>query len=363
MAGLNLGLAQGGTGAGLYEGLAQWLKQRQQTALVDQDLAMGERKMRLEDEDRAAAAQQQASGQQAMQAALQAIEASDLPPLQKLVAKVNLMQGKGLSVPEPKEPRRQFAPDGTLIDVDDPANVGRTFAKPAEAPRAQPQTIRTKDGIQVIDLQSSIGQTFEPEPDKPAAAGGGGNRLDGNQAFSAVMRLNSQFQTNTKATREIERQYGLMRQSWQGLQQGIGKGTAEQAIVSTFNKILDPNSVVREGEYDRTAQGQALLQRMQATAERVASGGQISPQVLGDMVTMAGTYAAQAKRHAQAEQERAGRIADSFGLDRSLIFADQGADEPPQPGPASPDSQAPVSDPAVRARALIEKYSRGRGRP
>jgi hypothetical protein len=135
-----------------------------------------------------------------------------------------------------------------------------------------------------------------------------------------IDKLNARFNANTKATREVARQYQVMQTSWQALGKGAGKGTVEQGIISPFNKILDPDSVVREGEYDRTAQGQALLQRMQTIRDNLQSGGQISREVLQDMVKIAGTYAKQADAFNNAEKARVGAVADRMGIDQSLIF-------------------------------------------
>lgn len=52
-----------------------------------------------------------------------------------------------------------------------------------------------------------------------------------------------------------------------------GKNALDQALVITFNKMLDPGSVVRESEFARTPTGQSLLSRMQGYQEKLAKGG------------------------------------------------------------------------------------------
>jgi hypothetical protein len=44
---------------------------------------------------------------------------------------------------------------------------------------------------------------------------------------------------------------------------------ASQTIVTAFNKILDPTSVVRESEYARTPEGQSYLERLQGKYEQL----------------------------------------------------------------------------------------------
>ena len=51
------------------------------------------------------------------------------------------------------------------------------------------------------------------------------------------------------------------------------RNALDQTLVITFNKMLDPGSVVRESEYARTPQGLSLVRRMGALSEKLAKGG------------------------------------------------------------------------------------------
>lgn len=51
------------------------------------------------------------------------------------------------------------------------------------------------------------------------------------------------------------------------------KNVGDQALITLYNKILDPLSVVRESEYARTPEGQSLLNRIQGFAQKVQAGG------------------------------------------------------------------------------------------
>lgn len=56
-------------------------------------------------------------------------------------------------------------------------------------------------------------------------------------------------------------------------QDGESRAAADQALIVSFNKMLDPGSVVREGEYARSEQGQSLLNRAVGWLERLSKGG------------------------------------------------------------------------------------------
>jgi hypothetical protein len=47
----------------------------------------------------------------------------------------------------------------------------------------------------------------------------------------------------------------------------------DQGLISMFNKITDPNSVVRESEYERTPQNIATINRAEGTLRRIREGG------------------------------------------------------------------------------------------
>lgn len=51
------------------------------------------------------------------------------------------------------------------------------------------------------------------------------------------------------------------------------KVAVDQSIITTFNKMLDPTSVVRESEYARTSQDMAILNRIKGKLEKLATGG------------------------------------------------------------------------------------------
>lgn len=51
------------------------------------------------------------------------------------------------------------------------------------------------------------------------------------------------------------------------------KAAADQVLITAFNKLIDPTSVVREGEYARTTTGQSVINQLRGIAERAIQGG------------------------------------------------------------------------------------------
>ena len=80
----------------------------------------------------------------------------------------------------------------------------------------------------------------------------------------------------------IDKQMKMLESTWERAQK-MKKGDLpkafnmiDQALIMTFNKILDPGSVVRESEYARTPEGMSWLERLRAWRSRIQAGGILS---------------------------------------------------------------------------------------
>ena len=138
-----------------------------------------------------------------------------------------------------------------------------------------------------------------------------------------VMSLSNEWQTAAKPLLEMDRQRGIMQAGMDAARDGdIASGA--QAIGVTFQKILDPISVVRESEFARTAAGQSMLDRAQGAMEKLTAGGiGVTVDDLQQFVDLADDIVQQAVGgRLQSERQRISRVADHFGIEQSLIFED-----------------------------------------
>jgi hypothetical protein len=98
-------------------------------------------------------------------------------------------------------------------------------------------------------------------------------------AFEQVTELRKEFNglPTTKEFQSVQSSFSKVMSSYQeALTKGgdaRSKAAADQALITSFNKMLDPSSVVREGEYARSVEGQSLLNRLQGKAEAALRGG------------------------------------------------------------------------------------------
>ena len=98
----------------------------------------------------------------------------------------------------------------------------------------------------------------------------------GTASFSEISSMRKEFSgiPAIKNYNEIKRQVGNVTNTYNAYKSGkLKANAADQTMVTTLNKILDPTSVVRESEFARTAAGQSLLARIEGYANKMTKGG------------------------------------------------------------------------------------------
>jgi len=91
-------------------------------------------------------------------------------------------------------------------------------------------------------------------------------------------------------------------------------------IITAFNKILDPVSVVRESEYDRTAQGQSLIARLQGKVQNISEGGAgVTEETLKEAASIGKMYLEGARKSIELQNKRAQDMAAQFGLNPDFV--------------------------------------------
>ncbi len=129
-----------------------------------------------------------------------------------------------------------------------------------------------------------------------------------------------------KEANEIKKPFNQIQEQFTtmdvALRNAIGGGTrlaTDDAIIQTFLKIIDPTSVVREGEFDRLRGGAALVDRAKAMIQRVGKGGQLPIDVL-DGIRKLGFEMVQAKREIINNRLNEFRnLSQASGLDPNLV--------------------------------------------
>jgi hypothetical protein len=91
-------------------------------------------------------------------------------------------------------------------------------------------------------------------------------------------------------------------------------------MIMLLNKFLDPGSVVREGEYDRVAKQQGLIDRASNIIAAVTRGEPLSDKLVADIRSMASLYEKAAGAKIQAVGEEYADKASRRGLDPTNVI-------------------------------------------
>ena len=147
-------------------------------------------------------------------------------------------------------------------------------------------------------------------------------KISPNEAISATMRLRQQYATETKAARDTRVQFEQMKSALAAVKNG-SEAAGSQGVLVTFQKILDPTSVVRESEYARSSSGLSLLAQIQGKYDSIVKGGAGVPvKELEDFVNLAKTFSDNQARAANATTEQIESIITDYGLNRKSIIID-----------------------------------------
>lgn len=182
-------------------------------------------------------------------------------------------------------------------------------------------------GEQGFDIRD-LGAIGTPQRDT-----GAGGRLSPAIESNIINRLTTQWDKANSTINDLKRQRDLMHTGLDAARKG-DMAAGSQAVLVTFQKILDPTSVVRESEYARSAAGQALAARIQGAFERIRSGGAGVPvSELEAFAALADQFVENATNSANVNTIR-GRVAataDRYGIPHDVIF---GVEQPAGPPPA-----------------------------
>jgi len=131
-------------------------------------------------------------------------------------------------------------------------------------------------------------------------------------------KLFDDLRKDTTSFKDIDRTFKWMSQIWNDFKDNPSESRAamEQALIIMFNKMLDPWSVVREGEFDRTSQGQSVMNAAEWYLQKLAAGwAWIKNEAFEDIVNIAEVL------H-EAAQDTAWDIKDAYKLNAESLWAD-----------------------------------------
>lgn len=117
--------------------------------------------------------------------------------------------------------------------------------------------------------------------------------------FEQAGKLRSEFVTQAKPLADARQMYGRVDAAYNDQ-----SGQADIALVYSFMKMLDPTSVVREGEFATAENAGGIPDRVSQLYNRALRGERLPPQVRDDMLKQArAQYGAIEGQHSQLEKQ------------------------------------------------------------
>lgn len=188
-------------------------------------------------------------------------------------------------------------------------------------------------------MDSSSGMLFNKRTGevKRPDTGQTGVMLKDKDKVQAEAELRKEFASNAKPYFEVRDAYSRILQSAQK-----PSPASDISLIYNFMKMLDPGSVVREGEFATAQNAGSIDQRVTAMYNRVLSGQRLTDETRNDFVNQAhGLHARSANQYQRIQQQYQG-IASRSGVDPNNTIIDYG---PPQT--ADQQRAAPKGQPAL----------------
>lgn len=250
----------------------------------------------------------------------------------------------GQAEPIPGTMNRTFTAEQLGI----PAPAGTTFTA---TPHGNPTRVAgPSDGNQVA---SAPGQPYREAP----VPGGARDPTSPANAFA-----------NTGATRREYEQhvtrYQTVRQAYQRIQlasqeaaraaaSGQSQGPADIALITSYMKLLDPETGVRENEFANAQNSASIPENIRALYNQLLQGGRLTPAQRQSFVSSARSQYAPYEENFRAQNQRFSGIAQRAGLDPRDVIIELPSLLPPPPRPQSnrpgpARSQAPQGRPQAR---------------
>jgi len=214
---------------------------------------------------------------------------------------------------------KSFGTDREAISLE-PAFGGIPFAQqsPEMVARINAEAIR-RAGVKAGEVTVGRGEAAARIP------------LDRGQQAAELARLATVWDKEIQPLRTMQRAADVMDVGVRRYGEGDRIG-GSQAVLVTFQKILDPNSVVRESEYARSGASLSLMQRMQGMYDRyigqwdpekqqwIGGGAGVPENELREMAKTAHEFVEQMAKYSTDVRDRTYRTAKAFDLDPALVI-------------------------------------------
>jgi len=220
-----------------------------------------------------------------------------------------------------------------LAGIDPASKEGRRFLLTGSLGEATPEGAspigKIAQDVQAGLIPESVLNTAIRIEEKQAKSDEG---LTLQQKIAEEARLRGEYTKRTEDLAAAERNFQTIQTS-----AADNSGAGDIALVTSFMKMLDPGSVVRETEFATAANAGGMLARLKAIATKVENGQFLSADQRADFQRLAGQYLQAAKEQEAPVRDSYQAIIDNYGLNPVNVFGTRAVTTAP---PAVPPGAA-----------------------
>jgi len=231
-----------------------------------------------------------------------------------------------------KEAQAKFAPEKFGLEID----LTKSQIEQAKAARRAQDAAAAKSGAEAARARAEADQMAAgiiPVEKRPDAEG----------------KFRKEYSDQTKGYQEVKSAYGRVLAS-------EDNAVGDLSLIFGYMKMLDPGSVVREGEFATAQNAAGVPERIQNIYNQVVSGQRLSPSQRQSFKGQAGKLYSTAQTQEAQVRQGIERIAKGYGLNTANIFYTPTEVAPTAPGAApgapAPAPGAPVSVTAPNGQVL-----------
>lgn len=157
------------------------------------------------------------------------------------------------------------------------------------------------------------------------------------------MSQGAMSENSVKLEQSLRKEYADLSKNFRAIQEGadrvkvgadLNNGVGDLSLIFGYMKLLDPGSVVREGEFANAENAQGVPDRIRNVWNKIISGERLNPATRQEFVSAAQALANEQLQRQQRVTDQFQAIATDAGLEPSRIIMDFGANEAPPPPPA-----------------------------
>ncbi len=146
----------------------------------------------------------------------------------------------------------------------------------------------------------------------------------GKQTLETENKLRDEYNQLTKTFRDVRDNFGRIQESGKG-----GKGANDIALIYSYMKMLDPTSVVREGEFATAQNSGGVPDKVIAMYNGILNGQRLSPNVRAEIVNQASSLYKRAEADNASMSEQYRNIAVRLGANPDNVITDYGSTAKP----------------------------------